>query len=172
MHELRAPAHTAAHLAFGLHHLARTTGPVLFVSTQPCWYPPGLAAAGMDPARCLFAAARHSSSLRAALEVALRGGMAAVGECGALSRLGARRLALAAKTGGVLGVLLRFAPAVTALDSTAFASRWFISPAPGGAVHAARLYARGATPAEFTLHLEAEHAPPPALSVLATRRRA
>jgi len=172
MHELRGPPDTAAHLAFALHHLAPAPGPLLLVGTRPSWYPPGLAALGVDPARCLFAAARDDDECLAALEVALRGGMAALGECGALSRLAARRLSLAAKTGGVLGILLRHAPEVTALDSTAFASRWFITPAPGGAVLARRLYAKGAAPAEFTLDLGKDDVTTPALPLPAARRRA
>jgi protein ImuA len=172
MHELRGPPDTAAHLAFALHHLAPVAGPLLLVGTRPSWYPPGLAALGVDPARCLFAAARTDDEGLAALEVALRGGMAALGECGALSRLAARRLSLAAKSGGVLGILLRHAPEVTALDSTAFASRWFITPAPGGAVLARRLYAKGAAPAEFTLELGKDDVPTPALPLPAARRRA
>jgi protein ImuA len=172
MHELRGPPHTVAHLAFALHHLAPAPGPLLLISTRPAWYPPGLAALGVDPARCLFAAARNDDECLASLEVGLRGGMAALGECGALSRLAARRLSLAAKTGGVLGILVRHAPAVTALDSNAFASRWFIEPAPGGAVLARRLYAKGATPAEFTLNLGEDNVTTPALPLPAAWRRA
>ncbi len=172
MHELRGPPHTAAHLAFALYHLAQAVGPLLLISTRPAWYPPGLAALGVDPARCLFATARNDDECLGALEVALRGGMASLGECDALSRLAARRLSFAAKTGGVLGILVRHAPAVTALDSTAFASRWFITPAPGGAVLARRLYAKGAAPAEFTLNLGEDDVPTLALPLPAARRRA
>ncbi len=138
--------------------------PILWVSPQPCVYPPGLASAGLDPARCLFAQARDDAESLAALEVALRGGMAGVAECGDVSRLAARRLALAARNGKGIGFLLRHAPAFTQADSTAFAARWMISPArsavPGTPrLRAELLYAKGSQPGVFIFELkEAEDA--------------
>jgi protein ImuA len=157
IHELRAPEATAAHAAFAALLLgwAAKTAPILWVSVQSlACYPPGLAYLGLDPARCLFAQARDDAECLGTLEVALRGGMAGVAECGALSRLAARRLALAAKTGGGIGFVLRHAPAFTANDSTAFATRWLISPAPSAVagiprLRAELLYAKAGRPGEF-----------------------
>ncbi|MCB5944280.1 hypothetical protein [Acidocella sp. KAb 2-4] len=97
--------------------LAASSAPVLWVGVSPDWYPPGLAWAGLNPSRCLFARARNDAEALGLAELALRGRMAAA--CAGLSRLAAKRLALAAKHGGALGLVLRHAPAVTAQDSTA-----------------------------------------------------
>ncbi len=164
-HELRAPAGTAAHAGLAMRVLAALPAamPVLWVSAVPDWYPPGLAWAGLDPARCLFAQAQDDAECLGTLETALRGGMGGVAECGGLSRLAAKRLALAARQGNALGLVLRFAPAQTAQDSTAFASRWLVSPAPGNRLRAELLYAKGALPGVYMLPLkeEQENAQPP-----------
>jgi protein ImuA len=164
VHELRAPAGTAGHLAFAAARLGQLPAaiPILWVAATPAPYPPGLAWAGLDPARCLFGQAGTDAEILGTLETALRGGMAGVAECAALSRLAARRLALAARQGGAIGFLLRHAAAFTPTDSTAFATRWMISPAPGGRLRAERLYAQGGRPALFMLDLkEPIHAPAP-----------
>jgi protein ImuA len=156
VHDIRAPPGTAAHVSFVALLLAgfAPAMPLLWISPCPQAYPPGLASLGLDPARCLFAQARDDVESLATLEVALRGGMAGVAECQMATRLAARRLALAAKTGGGIGFLLRHAPAFTRQDSTAFATRWLISPAPAGPAGAPRLraellYAKGTQPAVF-----------------------
>jgi protein ImuA len=175
VHELRAPGGTAAHVGFAVRILAALApeAPVLWVSASPDWYPPGLAWTGIDPARCLFAQGKDDAACLGTLEVGLRGGMAGVAECSALTRLAAKRLALAAKTGGSLGFLLRSAPAFTREDSTAFASRWMISPAPGGMVRAELLYAKGGQPGVYLFETamdqrgeEQNGVPSPALTVL------
>lgn len=174
VHEIRAPAGTAGHIAFAAILLAETSPatPILWVSAQPSVYPPGLAWLGLDPARCLFAQARDDTQSLATLEVALRGGMAGVAECGAVSRLAARRLALAAKTGGSTGFLLRHVPASTPNDSTAFATRWLITPSPGQKPGAPRLraellYAKAGQPGVFMLEIkEAAHGAAPAIVTL------
>ncbi|WP_234731108.1 hypothetical protein [Acidocella facilis] len=160
VHELRAPAGTAAHAGLAALLLGLVWGPrpVLWVSPVPDWYPPGLAWAGVDPACCLFAQARDDAEALGAAEVALRGGMAGVVACEALSRLAAKRLALAAKQGGGLGLVLRHAAAQTREDSTAFASRWMVHPAPGSphapALRAELLYAKGAMPGTYLFALK------------------
>jgi len=170
VHELRAPGRTAGHIGFAVRWLTALAPavPVLWVSAAPDWYPPGLAWAGLDPARCLFAQAETDAACLGTLEVALRGGMAGVAACNIVSRLAARRLALAAKNGGAIGFLLRHAPAFTPEDSTAFATRWMISPAPGGMVQADLLYAKGAQPQTYLFDIREEQhgATPPALTVL------
>jgi protein ImuA len=170
VHEFRAPEGTAAHVMVAVTQLAvlQKTIPILWVSQKPLAYAPGLAWLGLDPARCLFAQARDDAQSLGTLETGLRGGMAGVAECVAVSRLAARRLALAAKTGGGIGFLLRHAPAFTPQDSTAFATRWMISPVPGGRLRAVLLYAKGGQPGEFMYEIrEVNHAAaPPALTLV------
>jgi protein ImuA len=175
LHELRAPPDSAAHLAFAVRLLAGLPPalPILFIGPAAGWYPPGLAWLGLDPARCLFAEAADDAQGYGALEVALRGGMAGLAEGVGLTRLAARRLALAAKDGGGIGLLLRHAPRQTSLDSTAVASRWFLSPAPGGMLRAERLYAKAGPPAVFVFAMEDENdAAPPAVPVVASESTA
>lgn len=154
-HEFRAPLGTASHAGLAALLLGQVWGqrPVLWVSPMPDWYPPGLAWAGIDPGCCLFAQGKTDAEALGAAEVALRGGMAAVVTCEALSRLAARRLTLAAKQGNGLGLILRHAPAHTREDSTAFTSRWMVQPAPGEprapALRASLLYAKGAMPGAY-----------------------
>ena len=161
MHEFRAPEATAGHLALVTLLLAELplATPILWVSPTATWYPPGLAWLGLDPGRCLFAEARNDAESLGTLEVALRGGMAGVAESLGLSRLAARRLALAAKDGNSIGYLLRHASRQTALDSTSFATRWLVTPAPNGRLQAELLYAKGAQPAVFVYEIlqEANH---------------
>jgi protein ImuA len=173
VHELRAPAGTAGHAGLAVLLLAEfwKDKPVLWVSAAPDCYPPGLAWRGMDPRHCLFAAAEDDAQALGSAEVALRGGMAGVVECRELSRLAARRLALAARQGSALGLVLRHAPARTRQDSTAFASRWMVHPAPGTPDaprwRAQLLYARGAMPGEYLFEGGGENAvAPPAVAAL------
>ena len=158
MHEVRAPKGTAVHVGFAVLLLADMAPetPILWVSSSPDWYPSGLAWLGLDPTRCLFAQGKDDAACLAALETALRGGMAGVAECRALSRLAAKRLALAAKQGGSTGVLLRHAPPRTAEDSTAFATRWMIAPAPDGRLRAELLYAKGGQPGVYLFKMKEE----------------
>jgi len=172
VHEFRGPEAGATHATFVVLLLARLPekNPVLWVSPSPA-YPPGLAWLGLDPARLIFAQARDDAESLGTLEVALRGGMAGVAEAKNISRLAARRLALAAKTGGSIGFLLRHAPAFTTTDSTAFATRWMITPLPSVAgaarLKAELLYAKGGRPGIFFYEItEAENATPPALTLV------
>lgn len=170
VHEFRAPEGTAAHVMVAVIQLSalEKTIPILWVSQKPLAYPPGLAWLGLDPARCLFAQASDDTQSLGTLETGLRGGMAGVAECVAVPRLAARRLALAAKTGGSIGFVLRHAPAFTGADSTAFATRWMISPAAGARLRAELLYAKGGQPGEFLYEIkEVNHgAAPPALTLV------
>jgi len=171
VHEFRAND-GAAHVSFVVLLLARLAAqkPMLWVGSSPA-YPPGLAWLGLDPARLIFAQARDDAEILGTLEVGLRGGMAGVAEAKNISRLAARRLALAAKTGGGIGFLLRHAPAFTTTDSTAFATRWLLTPLPSHAgaarIKAELLYAKGGRPGVFFYEItEANHATPPALTLV------
>jgi len=176
VHEFRA-GDGAAHMSFAVLLLAgmqaaslAAKNPIMWVSPAPA-YPPGLAWLGLNPGRLVFAQAREDAEILGTMEVALRGGMASVAEAKNLTRLAARRLALAAKTGGSIGFLLRHAPAFTTSDSTAFATRWMITPLPSEAgrarLRAELLYAKGGRPGIFIYEItEAEHATPPALTLV------
>jgi protein ImuA len=175
VHELRAPEATVAHAAFAVLLLTKLAQarPILWVGPSLSWYPPGLAWLGLDPARCLFAKTRNDAESLGMLEVALRGGIAGVAECAVVSRLAARRLALAAQSGGSTGFLLRHAPRFTPTDSTAFATRWMICPAPTEATGTVRLraellYAKGGLPGVFTYEIkEAKNGTaPPAVTLV------
>jgi protein ImuA len=176
IHEFRGCEGSAAHVAFAVLLLLGLPGniPILWTGFSASCYPPGLAWLGLDPARCLFAQARDDSECLGTLETALRGGMAGVAAPRNLSRLAAKRLALAAKQGNSIGFLLRHAPAFTPMDSTAPATRWLVTPAP--AVHSATpllraelLYAKGGRPGVFfyEINKEADDAAPPALALVA-----
>jgi protein ImuA len=173
VHELRAPPGHVSHAAFAILALARQPAapiPVLWVATAQNAYPPGIAWLGLDPGRILFAQAATDDESLASLEAALRGGMAGIAEVKRLTRLAARRLSLAARQGGGIGFLLRHAPRQTAQDSTSFATRWFIQPAPGG-LRAELLYAKGACPKRFLLQTKEvfDDAAPSALTLAAGR---
>jgi protein ImuA len=171
VHEFRA-GDGAAHISFAVLLLAGMLAqvPIMWVSPAPA-YPPGLAWLGLNPGRLVFAQAREDAEILGTMEAALRGGMASVAEAKNLTRLAARRLAMAAKTGGSVGFLLRHAPAFTNTDSTAFATRWMITPLPSEAgaarLRAELLYAKGGRPGAFVYEItEAEHATPPALTLV------
>jgi protein ImuA len=176
VHEFRA-GEGAAHISFVVLLLAGLQAaslaaemPIIWVGAAPA-YPPGLAWLGLNPARLVFAQAREDAEILGLMEVALRGGMASVAEAKNLTRLAARRLALAAKAGGSVGFLLRHAPAFTTSDSTAFATRWMITPLPSEAgaarLRAELLYAKGGRPGVFIYEItEAEYATPPALTLV------
>lgn len=119
-------------------------------------YPPGLAMLGLDPARLLLVDCRNETELLAAAEEGLRSpGLAAVvlEAVREPDMTAARRLQLAAETGGVLGLLVSpgasghpgatrhhgamapghqgaMAPGV--LPPSPAVSRWRVDPAPGG----------------------------------------
>jgi protein ImuA len=173
VHEMRGVEGGFAHLAFLVLLLAQAGGalpgevPVLWVSAVQNAYPPGLAWLGLDPGKIFFAQGRDDAACLASLEVGLRGGMAGIAEVGGLSRLAARRLALAAREGGGWGFVLRHAARRTPQDSAACATRWFIEPAPGG-FRAELLYAKGGRPGVFFYEVtEGDHdKTPPALTAV------
>jgi protein ImuA len=100
--------HGAAAAQFLAGVLARTEGPVLWVQQRADLFAPGLAGAGLDPSRIVFAEA--GKQVLAAMEEGLAhpGLAAVVGEfSGRLSLVASRRLQLAAEKSGVLAALLR-----------------------------------------------------------------
>jgi protein ImuA len=126
--------HAAAATLFVAGILARMEGPVLWVLRQADLFAPGLAGAGLDPGRIVFAeAGKHVLS---AMEEGFRhAGLAAVvaEHTGRLSLVASRRLQLAAEQAGTLAVLIRrsvgFDDPVLS-EPTAAATRWRIAALP------------------------------------------
>jgi protein ImuA len=97
-------------------------------------YPPALAAAGICLDRIYFLRPRTPRDLLWGMGESLRcpGVAAVIAAPGRLSRIEARRLQLAAETGGGAGLLLRAAPGQGRLPPHyAAATRWVVQPAPG-----------------------------------------
>jgi protein ImuA len=134
--------HAAAATLFTAGILARLDGPVLWVLRQADLFAPGLAAAGLNPDRVVFAEA--GKDVLAVMEEGLRhAGLAAVVAelTGRLSLAASRRLQLAAEQAGVLAILLRRGqtfddPALN--EPTAAVTRWRVAamPSPPALPHA------------------------------------
>ena len=126
------PAAAAALFTAGI--AARLDGPVLWCATAGDLFPPGLAGAGLSPARLLHAVAPDDKTVLLVMEEALRhpGLAAVVGELFRLPMVASRRLVLAAEKSGVMAIALRRrregSPAETQL--TAAATRWCVTPLP------------------------------------------
>ena len=126
--------HAAAATLFVAGLLARLDGPVLWVLRQADLFAPGLAGAGLQPDRVIFAEA--GKTVLAVMEEGLRhpGLCAVVGELsGKLSLVASRRLQLAAEQAGVMAILLRRSngfddPVLN--EPTAAATRWRIAALP------------------------------------------
>ncbi len=142
-------------------------GQVVWVAERSDLYPPGLMRLGLDPARIILAHAKDAPARLASMETALRGGLHAIGQ-ERLNRLAARRLALAARQGGGVGLILAGA---ALSDSTACASRWRITPALSRQPdtprwHAELVYARNTPPTAFLLEADC-HGSSPAFTLVA-----
>ncbi|HQT73899.1 MAG TPA: hypothetical protein PLX84_08150 [Acidiphilium sp.] len=143
-------------VSFAALLLGRTRGaPVCWVGTSVDLYPPGLAGLALDPGRLVLAEAEREDDRLALLETALAGGLHAAGQVARVSRLAVRRIALAARRGQALGLVLNMGKAS---DSNAFATRWRIGAEPSGPDGARRwraelLHARGTPPGTFGLEL-------------------
>jgi protein ImuA len=126
--------HAAVATLFVAGLLARLDGPVLWVLRQADLFAPGLAGAGLQPDRVVFAEA--GKAVLAIMEEGLRhpGLAAVVGELtGRLSLVASRRLQLAAEQAGVLAILLRrsngFDDPVLS-EPTAAVNRWRVAALP------------------------------------------
>ena len=134
--------HAAAATLFTAGILARLNGPILWVLRQADLFAPGLANAGLQPDRVLFAEA--GKDVLPVMEEGLRHpGLAAVvaEHTGRLSLVASRRLQLAAEQSGILAILIRRSPSFDdpALNEpTAAVTRWRIAaiPSPPALPHA------------------------------------
>ena len=88
---------------------ARREGPVLWALGSRDLFAPGLALAGLEPGRVLYAECGRDEDVLAVMEEGLRhGGLAAVvGEAGRVPMAAARRLQLAAEEGGTIALMLK-----------------------------------------------------------------
>lgn len=114
-----------------LARLAGAAGTVLWCRRGPGLYGPGLAAFGLVPERLILVRPRSRTDVLWVLEEGLRSrSLAAVlGETEGLTVTAARRLQLAAESGGVAALLLR--PAREESDPTPAVTRWRVATAPG-----------------------------------------
>jgi len=130
LHEVLAEAPGAA-AAFCALVLARAGRTAFWIGPDPDPWPPGMAQFGLDPARLVLVRARKPADALWAAEEALR--CPAVGavllSARQLDLTAARRLMLAAATGGGIGLLLR--PDDDSPGPTAAITRWRIGTLPG-----------------------------------------
>ncbi len=141
--------------------IAGGQGAILWCLPRPDLYGPGLAAAGLDPARLILATTERAADGLWAMEEGARCGAlaAVVGEVDRLSLTAARRLQLASETGGVTTFLLRTGVSADGAAAVA-ATRWRITAAPSGVSplwtetpgwQAELLRCRGGRPGTWTL---------------------
>lgn len=126
----------AAAALFAAGIVARLPGPVLWCITRPDLFAPALSQAGLGPDRVIYVEAGDEKALMACVEEGLRhrGLAGVVCETSRLSMTTSRRLQLAAKTSGVIGIAVRrWRRAAEAADfgqPTAATTRWRVSAEP------------------------------------------
>ena len=104
--------------------------PLIWSDPQRNLYPPALASHGIPLNKLFLLRARPEDQTWAIAEcLRCKGIGAVVASIPSLSRLEARRLQLAAETGGGAGILLR--PGGRGSQVYAAATRWLVRPAPG-----------------------------------------
>jgi protein ImuA len=194
VHEIGAAgleAETAAlptgFIAALLARIARTR-PVFWIASVNDLHPPGLLSYGLDPNRLVLVRPAKDVETLAAMEVALREGVAAavVGEVGQFDRTASRRLQLACLRHGSTGFVLRrrWPNHKTADRETSVAvTRWHLTPIPSAKDgkepglprwHVALTHARGGRSGEWIMEVSddtthplrvvaalADHAPEP-----------
>lgn len=130
--------HGAAASLFAAGILARLSAasgaPVLWCTTRPDLFAPGLACAGLHPDRVIHAVADDEATVLLVMEEALRhpGLSAVLGEVARLPMTASRRLVLAAEKSGVMALALRRRPEGRPEDTATNAaySRWCVTPVP------------------------------------------
>jgi protein ImuA len=141
------------------------TRPVFWIAPLNDLHPPGLLPYGLDPNRLVMAEPAKDVDTLAAMEVALREGVAGVvvAEVGALGRTASRRLQLACLRHATTGFVLRRWPhghRSTDREATVSVTRWHLTPVPSvrdgkepglPRWHVALTHARGGRPGEWIM---------------------
>ena len=162
--------------------------PVFWIAPVDDLHPPGLLPYGLDPNRLMLVRPAKDADTLAAMEVALREGVAAavVGEVGKFDRIGSRRLQLACLRRGSTGFVLRRWPhghKTADREASVAVTRWHLTPMPsvkdgkGPGLprwYVALTHARGGRPGEWIMEASddathplrvvaalADHAPEP-----------
>ena len=161
---------------------------VFWIAPVSDLHPPGLLPYGLDPNRLVLVRPPKDVETLAAVEVALREGVAAavVGEVGQFDRTASRRLQLACLRHGSTGFVLRRWPhghKAVDREATVAVTRWHLTPMPSvkdgkepglPRWHVALTHARGGRPGEWIMEASddathplrvvaalADHAPEP-----------
>jgi protein ImuA len=161
---------------------------VFWIAPESDLHPPGLLPYGFDPNRLVLVRPSRDVETLAAIEVALREGVAAavVGEVGQFDRTASRRLQFACLRHGSTGFVLRRWPhghKTADRETSVSVTRWHLSPMPsvkdgkGPGLprwHVALTHARGGRPGEWIMEASddathplrvvaalADHAPEP-----------
>lgn len=134
LHEVNSTtvAGFAAASAFAAAGAGRLGRHVLWCTTSPDFYAPGLAQIGLPAARLIVVRARSEKDVLAVMEEALRHTAlgCVIGETPRLDLTTSRRLQLAAESGATLAFVLRRRRKTGELEPIAAASRWRIAAAP------------------------------------------
>ncbi len=134
LHEVNSvtAAGFAAASALAAASAGRLGKSVLWCTTSPDFYPPGLAQVGLPASRLIVVRARSEKDVLAVMEEALRHASlgCVIGETPRLTLTTSRRIALAAESGATMAFALRRRRKESALEPIAAASRWRIAPAP------------------------------------------
>jgi protein ImuA len=139
--------------------------PVFWIAPSSDLHPPGLLPYGFDPNRLVLVHPTKDVDTLAAMEVALREGVAAavVGEVGPFDRTASRRLQFACLCQGSTGFVLRRWPhghKTADREASAAVTRWHLTPVPsvkdgkGPGLprwHVALTHVRGGRPGEWIM---------------------
>jgi protein ImuA len=126
-----SPSCLSASVPLRLSSPPRLAFPIIWSDPRRLIYPPALVDMGLDLNHVfLLRAGNETDEAHAVTEcLRCRGVGAVIASPSALSRIGARRLQLAAERGGTVGILMR--PTGRGDGIYAAATRWKISPYPG-----------------------------------------